>query len=158
MNSEMSLANLLKEEFESPIRVRGRDYFLEDRAKLNSRSDVAANFKVVGEETYYSNISYDEDSQEFGLDCTCPYFEANFNCKHLWASILEADRLRLLPSLMGQREIVREKLIANSVIKIRSRRRLQRVIATRALARECTPSIFLAALIVVRFSSIFTFR
>lgn len=108
MKPELSLADLLKEEFESPIRVRGRDYFLENRAQLNTRDDFFASFKVSGEGVYFSNINFDENSQEFGLDCTCPYFEANFNCKHLWASILEVDRLRMLPSLMGQKDIVRD--------------------------------------------------
>ncbi len=102
MTPELKIADLLKNDFDSSIRVRGKDYFLEGRVRHAKDGESSAHFKVDGSNQYETKIQYDKILENFRLDCTCPYFEDNFNCKHLWASILEIDRLNILPRLMGE--------------------------------------------------------
>ena len=57
-----------------------------------------AHFEVMGATGYDVNIAYSPADKEFELSCTCPYFDDGFNCKHLWAALLEGDRLQILRS------------------------------------------------------------
>ncbi len=108
MALDLKLTDLLKEEFDSAIRVRGKDYFLEGRVHLLKSGDGFAQFEIRGSDHYETQLHFDGTKDSFDLDCTCPYFEDNFNCKHLWASALEVDRLNILPSIMGRTNVARE--------------------------------------------------
>ncbi|MGZ2961834.1 SWIM zinc finger family protein, partial [Pseudomonas aeruginosa] len=72
---------------------------MQGRAKIEKIEGKLAQFKVEGESVYHASLSYEPKRDSFLLDCNCPYFESSFNCKHLWASVLEADRMRLYPVL-----------------------------------------------------------
>ncbi len=81
---------VLAKGFSASSRNRGEEYFMERRVviRTGSPSEVAA--KVQGSELY--NISLKWANGKLAVKCDCPFFEEHGNlCKHIWATILEAE-------------------------------------------------------------------
>ena len=108
MKPKVNLADTLKNEFEPGIRVRGKDFFLEGKVTLLHDGDEYVHFQVRDSSDYETQIEYRDEDEAFELECTCPYFEDSFFCKHLWASVLETDRLHLMPTLIGGETVIRD--------------------------------------------------
>ena len=85
----MLLNAVLRSEFEPVIRGRGTEYFNRGRIRSSIGNDVAVIAKVSGSRDYNVNIGRFGDEVE--LSCTCPYFEGDGACKHLWAVLLFAE-------------------------------------------------------------------
>ena len=62
--------------------------------RLNEGSPRHFHGEVQG--TRYYEVKIDFDGQIISLSCECPYFASSGPCKHLWASVLEAERRGLL--------------------------------------------------------------
>jgi superfamily II DNA or RNA helicase len=76
-------------------RVKGRAYFL-DRAVTHIEGDAwSVEATVHGSRNY--RVTIKREGPVFSGSCECPYFEDRFVvCKHIWATMLEAERRHLL--------------------------------------------------------------
>ncbi len=86
----------LRNSFLPVIRERGERYARNGRVVLRefSRNNITAT--VLGTVAYDVELYLSEDmesSSDIRTSCTCPFFRQGFPCKHLWAAIMEADRL-----------------------------------------------------------------
>jgi SNF2 family DNA or RNA helicase len=78
--------------FDSHIKARGAGYFRQRRVKIVSMVlRHEAFLKIKGSQTYDVRLRFDGFNQLM-MTCTCPNYKNGFNCKHIWASILEVDR------------------------------------------------------------------
>ena len=90
----MSLANKLSREFTSKVRDRGQKYFQYARVKILSSTPSQVDAVVHGSRDYSVRLTLGRIS--LAVACACPYFEKGEDCKHIWATILEADRRNFL--------------------------------------------------------------
>jgi len=58
---------------------------------------------VRGSITY--NVALSLEGKELHMSCSCPYFADNGPCKHLWATILTAERQGHLGEVLPQRSV-----------------------------------------------------
>ncbi len=86
----------LRGSFLPVIRERGERYAEENRVLLQEVSHDRIAGKVRGIIHYEVELFVSNDSDK-GNDirtwCSCPFFRQGFPCKHLWAAIIEADRI-----------------------------------------------------------------
>lgn len=85
----MSLAAQLSKYFPSAIRSRGNEYFRSGSVRIKHGSDWEFEGRVRGSENYQVTLSRSDNI--LYVKCTCPYFETDGACKHLWAAVLAAD-------------------------------------------------------------------
>jgi len=95
----MALIDRLGEDFDEPTRIKGRNYFQRgavDMTRVTHRSMAAA---VQGEKRYVVDIDW--DGGFFDYRCSCDdYQQRSQPCKHIWAALLEAQRLEGLKKEM----------------------------------------------------------
>ena len=66
------------------------------------------------------------------ISCACPYFDDNGECKHLWAAILEADRIGALtlavaePDLRVEEDYGERPRLVRAPVPVPQRRRSRR--------------------------------
>jgi len=80
--------------FRPVIRQRGEYYAKQRRVILKEVSYVKIIGTVKGSCLY--TVSLDDMNSRDGeilMFCTCPFFKQGFLCKHLWAAIVEADKI-----------------------------------------------------------------
>ena len=100
----MSILQYLGDDFDPRIVKRGRQYFDDGRVTISSAADDQVRAIVRGTGRYRVDIRWDvEDPLHVSYRCGCPYFDEWGNCKHVWATLLEADRQRLLPTVSAVR-------------------------------------------------------
>ena len=90
----MSLAQALQNEFSAAVRSRGDDYFRSRRVRLVMTRPALLMAEVQGDDRYKVYLTPD-GYEEYGAYCSCSTFEKFGACKHLWATLLEADSRRL---------------------------------------------------------------
>ncbi len=105
----MKLSEMLEDQFDAFTRSKGKEYYHRRLVEFQEMDGRVALFEVSGAQVYHVGLEYLKDSESFNSQCTCPHFADGFECKHLWASILEADHLQLVPQIMGENSRV-EKL------------------------------------------------
>ena len=93
----MSLADRCIHEFDSGIRSRGEQYFREDRVTLRSRGQAMSGHIVQGESEYEVVLDWGFSREQLAVCCTCPYYDEHAICKHIWATILAAERQHRSP-------------------------------------------------------------
>ena len=73
-------------------RVKGRAYHLEGAVTKMAGTPWTVDARVRGARLYSVHIDRDQRGA-FTASCDCPYFQDRFViCKHIWASLLEAER------------------------------------------------------------------
>ncbi len=90
----MALSEKLLGHFPGDVRMRGTQYFGAKRVRFKSGNDRQVVAVVQGHQKYRLRISLEDGSVV--VYCNCPYYSDVGACKHLWATILEADRLGYL--------------------------------------------------------------
>lgn len=86
----------LTRDFSGQTRERGEQYFHEGRVSLVRGTDHSAYARVRGATTYVVEVQWD-DHGIVDASCTCPYFEDHYEfCKHMWATLLEAESVGYL--------------------------------------------------------------
>jgi superfamily II DNA or RNA helicase len=84
----------LREAFLPVIRERGYQYAHERRVDVEASSWEKIVATVHGSRPYFVTlIDYGKPQKTALYSCTCPFFKTGTPCKHLWAAILEADRI-----------------------------------------------------------------
>jgi superfamily II DNA or RNA helicase len=89
-------ASRLSGSFLPVIKERGERYARESRVLLQEVSNDRIAGTVRGTIAYEVELFVVEEGAEKGAIkswCNCPFFKQGFPCKHLWAAILEADRI-----------------------------------------------------------------
>lgn len=84
----------LRHSFLPVIRQRGEYYAKQGKAILKEVSREKILAAVQGSKLYTASV-VDRHSGDgkILISCTCPFFQQGFPCKHLWAAIIEADRV-----------------------------------------------------------------
>lgn len=85
---------MVEVEFPDSVKARGSRYFQEGRVRLVAGSAWRVRAVVTGTATYSVGVGRVDDTLR--LSCTCPYFESDGPCKHLWATLLLAGDKGLL--------------------------------------------------------------
>jgi hypothetical protein len=92
----MRLSDQLRDDFAPDVRERGLNYLMQGRVKGLAMDDGVLRATVSGAERYRVEIHL-EDGEAVEYSCTCPHYEDQGEaCKHLWAVLLEADRMGML--------------------------------------------------------------
>lgn len=85
----MSLILQLAGDFSAEIRSRGNEYFRQGKVRIKNASPMNLEAEVQGNDKY--KVSLWREGNEISVRCSCPYYESDGLCKHLWAALLTAD-------------------------------------------------------------------
>src|SRR6266550_3482344 len=85
----MSLKGKFSPDFSGRIRDRGFAYFRSNKVEILEHSESHVDARVKGSKIYLVRLKLGNVSLD--VSCTCPYFEAGEECKHIWATMLAAD-------------------------------------------------------------------
>ncbi|HEY7087353.1 MAG TPA: SWIM zinc finger family protein, partial [Tepidisphaeraceae bacterium] len=99
----MSLIDSVADEFEPHVQDRGQSYFESGAVNVYSVTDRMIRARVEGSDTYEVRIQWDGEMVDWR--CSCPYFAEHDQCKHIWATLLEADHRGVLPDLESEDSI-----------------------------------------------------
>ena len=99
-----NLSSKLSELFTLTVRHRGTGYYQQGSVRRLRGSAQEADALVVGSESYDVKLIWYEG--ELSLYCSCPYFESDGPCKHLWAVVLAAERKGYLSAIGRIRKVV----------------------------------------------------
>jgi superfamily II DNA or RNA helicase len=90
----MPLASKLAFYFRQKSVIMGRQLFVAGAVRIVHGDARQLKARVLGSRWYEVELKLDEGSLQ--VSCTCPYYQDQGPCKHLWAVLLEADRRTLL--------------------------------------------------------------
>lgn len=94
----MKFSELIRDQFDTQSLIRGREYFLQGRVRLLPDEGGVLEARVRGSRMY--TVFVDQSSDGVDASCDCPRFDDWGSCKHIWATILAAEREgRLGPSM-----------------------------------------------------------
>jgi superfamily II DNA or RNA helicase len=93
-SGRMSLSSKLAFYFEKRVQIKGIGIYQARSVHVVESSPDHLNAVVQGTDLYSIHLRYEASNLE--ISCTCPYFEGQGDCKHLWAAILEAERIGAL--------------------------------------------------------------
>jgi len=93
----MSLTGKFSREFANRIRDRGLAYFKTNAVEIFEHSESHVVATVKGDREYLVSLTLGRVSLD--VACTCPYFERGEECKHIWATMLEADSHQYLTNI-----------------------------------------------------------
>ena len=116
----MSLAENLRNNFNSGVRQRGNKYFWEKRVRIQSGSAEQVTARVRGGRTY--EVRLELDRGDLFAACDCAYFDSGEACKHIWATIMAAEQSGYLsaattPELILEFDELREEYDYRPVAK-----------------------------------------
>ncbi len=88
-----TLARRFQSKFDSRTRSRGSEYFQEELVALKHCSSRQIDSSVWNEagDFYDVSVVLNEDGTWGEAACSCPRFASGYPCKHIWATLLEAD-------------------------------------------------------------------
>ncbi|MEO8369585.1 MAG: SWIM zinc finger family protein, partial [Candidatus Solibacter sp.] len=90
----MPLASKLAFQFERRLQFKGDDLYRAHAVRITEANQSHLYGEVQGTNRYTVRLTHED--KRLMVFCSCPYFETNSRCKHLWAAILEADRRGVL--------------------------------------------------------------
>jgi len=90
-----TLAQRFQSKFDSRTRSRGRQYFQEELVDLENLSGSRIDSSVWNEDGEFYDVSVvlNENGTWRDAACSCPSFSGGYLCKHIWATLLEADEV-----------------------------------------------------------------
>src|SRR4051812_6483466 len=93
----MAVLEDLKRDFQFEMRTRGKQYYLDDAAHIQNAEPGAIKAQVTDEEDDKCRVEIRWEPLGVAYACTCPFFQDNDQpCKHIWATLLEADHQGVL--------------------------------------------------------------
>src|SRR5688572_9164111 len=102
----MSLASKLQFQFDRSVQFRGVRLFNSRLVRVKDSGPSHLSGEVMGGSLYDARLQY--DGERVLAFCDCPYFNDHGECKHLWAAVLEADRLGALREAYNARYLTLE--------------------------------------------------
>src|ERR1041385_2824934 len=97
----MSLASKLAFQFERQVRFKGIGLFNARLVRVTDSGPSHLYGSVLGGSEYEIRLRHDDS--KLLVSCDCPSDVDRGECKHLWAGVLEADRLGALRNALGER-------------------------------------------------------
>ena len=88
------LSRQFSTDFGSGVRKRGEEYFTTGAVQIDQGDEQHVTATVLGAREYYVQLRV--KNGRLAVSCTCPFFQDNEACKHIWATLLEAERRQLL--------------------------------------------------------------
>jgi superfamily II DNA or RNA helicase len=98
----MILADLI-DDFADGVRRRGADYFKWGAVRITAQSPEVLRAAVAGTKSY--EVTFEVRRNRLAIWCSCPYFDSDGPCKHLWATALAADKSGALQRMREWDEI-----------------------------------------------------
>src|SRR2546422_731756 len=95
----MSLASKLAFQFDRRVQLKGVGLFNARLVRVSDSGPAHLYGEVMGGSAYEVRIRHDDS--KLLVSCDCPYFVDHGECKHLWAAVLEADRLGALRNALS---------------------------------------------------------
>lgn len=99
----MTLSQKFSSSFATSIRDRGATYWRQGKVYIIDSTERRIDARVRGSESY--KVILELQGRQLRVSCTCPYFDEDF-CKHLWATLLEADRDSYFASAAARAEFL----------------------------------------------------
>ena len=88
----MTLFTAVKSKFPAGVRERGLELFRDVALEVESIERAGVAFEVIGSAPQPYQVAVDWDNEGVvSVHCTCPYFQSERLCKHIWAAFLELD-------------------------------------------------------------------
>ena len=98
------IASQLSHLFPPSVRSRGQDYYWRGAPQIQRGSPFSIEATVRGSQKYEVDLNWEDG--ELSLWCSCPYFESDGPCKHLWAAVLAAEQGGYLSKIGPIRSVV----------------------------------------------------
>jgi hypothetical protein len=95
----MYLQRQLANEFDPRLRHSGAEILASGRVRILSGNQWKVEARVAGSRVYEVGLVREHD--DIRVECSCPFFEDDGPCKHIWATILAADRRSYLLGSMS---------------------------------------------------------
>jgi superfamily II DNA or RNA helicase len=105
-----ALYSLLSTSFSPRVRSRGEELFRLRHVRIVSGTAWEVEAKVQGTDLYTVRLRM--LNNEVHVSCTCPYYEGTGPCKHLWATILQAESAGLLQGDVALSKLVMVEQVA----------------------------------------------
>lgn len=86
----MPLTTYLSRYVDNKIRHRGASYYRDGAVEIIHGNQYEMEATVFGTDAYDVELYRQKDTVH--ASCTCPYFEGGGICKHIWASLLAAEK------------------------------------------------------------------
>ncbi|HSR12759.1 MAG TPA: SWIM zinc finger family protein, partial [Thermodesulfobacteriota bacterium] len=102
-NPPLPLSILVQKSVPSNIRRKGEVYHRMGSVRGLRGDSLYAEAKVHGTRPYDTSIYYHRDDRTLEGTCSCPYFEQNGVCKHVWAVLLASEGKGLLSAAAEDR-------------------------------------------------------
>src|SRR4051794_10393177 len=87
-----SLAVIFAAAFDAKVRDRGERYFSNGAVEIDYARGNTLEATVTGNEMYDVSISINRETLR--VECTCPFVDQGELCKHIYATLLAADKHR----------------------------------------------------------------
>ena len=110
-----ALYPLLANNFSPRVRPRGEELFRRGRVEIISGTAWEVEAEVQGSELYAVHLRL--LNNEVHVRCTCPYYEGTGPCKHLWATILQAESAGLLRGDVTLSKLVLVEQVADEEVE-----------------------------------------
>ncbi|HEX3019303.1 MAG TPA: DEAD/DEAH box helicase [Chitinispirillaceae bacterium] len=88
----MKISTVICEQIDSNARSRGKMYSDWGYAKIISTNKKSIEASVSGSNYHSYHVSIAIQPDEVTVNCSCPSFETHGACKHIWATILTAEK------------------------------------------------------------------
>jgi superfamily II DNA or RNA helicase len=95
----MYLTDRFWSEFSHSTRSRGSEYFASGCVNIYDHGKHFVDAAVMGNDEYFVSLNF--DYPEMVVSCSCPYYSDGNLCKHIWATMLAAERKGFLTSEGG---------------------------------------------------------
>ncbi len=99
----MTLAAKLAFEFDKRVQFKGHGIARAGAIRVKKSGPDHIHSTVLGSRAY--QVALDLVNGALQVHCECPYFNEWGPCKHLWAAVLEADRIRALTNALDGRKL-----------------------------------------------------
>ncbi|HEY6293576.1 MAG TPA: SNF2-related protein [Terriglobia bacterium] len=87
----LNLSRRLAGDFDSACLHRGQTYFWQGRVHIERGAPSEVEARVIGSQAYKVTLAC-QSGGVISAWCDCPYFGSDGPCKHLWATILAAEK------------------------------------------------------------------
>jgi uncharacterized Zn finger protein len=105
----MKLSDITRNLVDPNIRAKGKLYAEWNQVKILSASDRKIDAKVHGSGKNVYDVSISIEPDNIIVNCTCPFFESYGACKHIWATILTAEKNGFESTIATSKSILIEK-------------------------------------------------
>ena len=102
----MSFTDRCRHNFTSKSVQRGTSYFGNSCVTIHSTSDERISAVVMGSQLYEVNVDWSDAADGvLVVSCTCPHFDDGNACKHIWATLLQANLNRVYERVPGNNRL-----------------------------------------------------